>query len=94
MVAVRIRPVAEQLDLLAEKVGLHGRDQEQVRAAIERLVEARIMGLAQLIRSDSEAIRRVVEERSEDQVEALREAVDWRMAAFAERDRREARTGR
>ena len=43
------------------------------------------MGLAQLIRSDSEAIRRVVEERSEDQVEALREAVDWRMAAFAER---------
>jgi hypothetical protein len=85
MVAVRIRPVAEQLDLLAEKVGLHGRDQDQVRAAIERLVEARIMGLAQLIRSDSEAIRRVVEERSEDQVEALREAVDWRMAAFAER---------
>ena len=85
MVAVRIQPVAEQLELLTEKVGLHGRDQDQVRAAIERLVEARIMGLAQLIRSDSEAIRRVVEERSEDQVEALREAVDWRMAAFAER---------
>ncbi len=43
------------------------------------------MGLAQLIRSDSEAIRGVVDERAENQVEALREAVDWRMAAFAER---------
>ena len=85
MVSSEIRPVVEQLELLAEKVGLHGRDQDQVRVALERLVEARIMGLAQLIRSDSEALRGVVTERAENQAEALREAVDWRMAAFAER---------
>ena len=85
MVTSQIRPVAEQLELLAEKVGLHGRDQDQVRAAVERLVEARIRGLAQLIRSDSEALRGVINEQADNQVEALREAVDWRMAAFAER---------
>jgi hypothetical protein len=84
MVASEIRPVAEQLELLSEKVGLHGRDQEQVRSAIERLLDARIMGLAQLIRSDSQALRSVIDERADGQGDALREAVDWRMAAFAE----------
>lgn len=84
-VATEIAPIAQQLELLAEQVGLHGRDQDQVRAAIERLVEARIMGVAQLIRSDSEALRTLVEERTEVQVDTIRETVDWRMAAFAER---------
>jgi hypothetical protein len=85
MVSSEIRPVAEQLELLSERVGLHGRDQDQIRAALERLVDARIRGVAQLIRSDSEALRGLIDDRSEGQVEALREAVDWRMAAFAER---------
>ncbi len=84
-VATEIAPVAEQLELLAEQVGLHGRDQEQVRGAIERLVEARIMGVAQLIRADSEALRQLIEDRTDVQVETIRETVDWRMAAFAER---------
>lgn len=84
-VAIELAPVAEQLEMLAEKVGLHGRDQEQVRAAIERLVEARIRGVAQLIRSDSEALQGLIEERTEVQVDTIRETVDWRMAAFAER---------
>ena len=80
-----LAPVAEQLEMLSEKVGLHGRDQEQVRAAIERLVEARIMGVAQLIRADSEALRSLIEERTEVQADPIRETVDWRLAAFAER---------
>jgi hypothetical protein len=84
-VATEIAPIAQQLELLAEQVGLHGRDQEQVRAAIERLVEARIMGVAQLIRSDSQALQALVEERTEVHVDTIRETVDWRMAAFAER---------
>jgi hypothetical protein len=71
--------------MLAEQVGLHGRDQEQVRTAIERLVEARIMGVAQLIRADSEALHALIEERTEVQVDTVRETVDWRLAAFAER---------
>ena len=84
-VATELAPVAEQLEMLAEQVGLHGRDQEQVRTAIERLVEARIMGVARLIRADSEALQALIEERTEVQVDTIRETVDWRMAAFAER---------
>jgi hypothetical protein len=84
-VATELAPVAEQLEMLAEQVGMHGRDQEQVRGAIERLVEARIIGVAQLIRADSEALRQLIEERTDVQVETIRETVDWRMAAFAER---------
>ena len=38
-VTTELAPVAEQLEMLTERVGMHGRDQEQVRAAIERLVE-------------------------------------------------------
>jgi hypothetical protein len=85
MVASEIRPVAEQLEMLAEKVGLHGRDQEQIRAAIERLVDARIMGLAQLIRSDSEALRGVIDARADGQAEILRETVEERLTPFVER---------
>jgi hypothetical protein len=84
-VATELAPVAEQLEMLTERVGLHGRDQDQVRAAIERLVEARIRGVAELIRSDSERLRQLIEERTDVQAETIRETVDWRMAAFAER---------
>ena len=71
--------------MLAEQVGMHGRDQAQVRSEIERLLEARIMGVAQLVRADSEALRALIEERTDVQVDTIRETVDWRMAAFAER---------
>ncbi|MET0800263.1 MAG: hypothetical protein ABWZ53_03725 [Actinomycetota bacterium] len=84
-VTTELAPVAEQLEMLSEKVGLNGRDQEQVRAAIERLVEARVMGVAQLVRADSEALRSLIEERTDVQAESVRETVDWRLAAFAER---------
>lgn len=84
-VTTELAPVAEQLEMLSEKVGLNGRDQEQVRAAIERLVEARVMGVAELVRADSEALRGLIEERTEVQAETVRETVDWRLAAFAER---------
>ena len=84
-VATELAPVAEQLEMLAEQVGMHGRDQVQVRTQIERLLEARIMGVAQLVRADSEALRALIEERTDVQVDTIRETVDWRMAAFAER---------
>jgi hypothetical protein len=84
-VATELAPVAQQLDMLSEQAGIHARDREQVRAAIERLIEARVMGVAQLVRADSEALRQLIEERTEVQVDSIRETVDWRMAAFAER---------
>ena len=45
--------VMGQLELIKEKVGLHGRDQEQLQAAIERMIDARMRGMAELVRSDS-----------------------------------------
>jgi hypothetical protein len=62
-VAAETEPIQEQLELINERVGLHGRNQDEIRLALERLIEARMRGIAQLIRSDSIAIRRVIEER-------------------------------
>ena len=95
-VTTELAPVAEQLGMLAETVGINGRDQGQVRAAIERLLEARIMGVAQLVRADSEALRGLIEERTGVESETIRETVDWRLAAFAERmdEKLETITGR
>ncbi len=92
-VAGAVRPMEEQLELLTERVGLRGRDQEEIRAAIERLVEARVQGLAQLIRSDSEALHRVIDERSsaqetamlallEERIEALTRVIEAEMGAM------------
>ena len=85
-VATELAPVAEQLEH-ARRAGraCTGATRSRCARAIERLVEARIMGVAQLIRADSEALRQLIEERTEVQVETIRETVDWRMAAFAER---------
>jgi hypothetical protein len=56
--------ITEQVTLVKEKVGLHGREQEQLRTSIERLLDARVRGLAELVRSDSMALQRLIEERS------------------------------
>ena len=52
-----------QLELVQEKVGMHGREQEQLRSRIEALVEARVRGLAELVRSDSHSLHRLIEDR-------------------------------
>ena len=49
--------------MVHEKVGLHGREQEQMRSRVEHLIEARVRGLAELIRSDSNALRDLIESR-------------------------------
>lgn len=55
--------VMGQLELIKEKVGLHGRDQEQIQAGVERMIDVRMRGLAELVRSDSMALQKLVEER-------------------------------
>jgi hypothetical protein len=59
-----IAPVGEQLDMLSERVGIGTRSQQEIRAAIERMVDARMRSLAELIRSDSTALRRLIETRA------------------------------
>lgn len=83
--------LTEQIEMVREKVGMHGREQEQLRASIEHLIDARVRGLAELIRSDSTALRDLIEERALAEATApdgsLDEgtfllAVDERMSAF------------
>jgi hypothetical protein len=76
----RTDAIEQQLDMLTERVGLHGRDQQAVQAAVERLIEARVMGLAQLIRADSQALRGLIEERVTDQQATIQEAIEAGLA--------------
>jgi len=55
--------VMAQLEMIREKVGLHGRDQEQLQAAVERMIDVRMRGLAELVRSDAEALQRLITEQ-------------------------------
>ena len=59
-----IAPVGEQLDMLSERVGIGARSQQEIQAAIERMVDARMRSLAELIRSDSTALRGLIEDRA------------------------------
>jgi len=52
--------LTEQIALVREKVGLHGREQEQLRTSLEHAIDARMRGLAELIRSDSMALRGLI----------------------------------
>ena len=62
-VAAEAAPLQERLEMIDEHVGLHGRAADDVRVRVEHLIEARMRGLAELIRSDSMALRRLIEER-------------------------------
>jgi hypothetical protein len=61
-----LAPVGEQLDMLSERVGISARSQQEIQAALERLVDARMRSLAELIRSDSMALRGLIEGRATD----------------------------
>src|SRR3954453_14006472 len=62
-VGVSSDDVMGQLELIKEKVGLHGRDQEQLQAAVERMIDSRMRGMAELVRSDSRALQKLIEGR-------------------------------
>jgi hypothetical protein len=56
--------IEARLEMLSETVGINGRSQEDIRAGLERMIEARMRGLAELVRSDSTALRGLIEERA------------------------------
>jgi hypothetical protein len=66
-VGEQVAELSGQIDMVREKVGLHGRDQEELRSRMEALIEARVRGLAELIRSDSTAIRDLIASRGIDE---------------------------
>jgi hypothetical protein len=79
-----VQAIGQQLDIVSERVGIHFRDQVAVKAALERFVDARVRGLAELIRSDSQALRRMIDERTAEQDRMLRETVEERMILVGE----------
>ncbi|MGZ8652795.1 MAG: hypothetical protein ACXWX5_11575 [Actinomycetota bacterium] len=81
-IADETRETAEQVQMLAERVGIQGRTSQEHQVAMERLVETRIMGLAQLTRSDSQALRELMERTAAEQVDRLRDTIDERMSAL------------
>jgi len=95
-VGVSSDDVMGQLELIKEKVGLHGRDQEQLQAAVERMIDARMRGLAELVRSDARALQKLIEERQASAIAvgedgqltfdegSITRAIDQRMNALAQ----------
>lgn len=77
-----MREMAGQVQMLSERMGIQGRAANDLRRGMEELVEARTMGLAQLIRSDSQALRGLIETTIETRDARLHEAMDERMAAL------------
>lgn len=76
------REIAEQVQMLGERVGIQGRSSQEHQIAMERLVETRIMGLAQLSRSDSQALRELIDRSAATQEDRLRDTIDDRMSAM------------
>ncbi len=86
-VASQISPVTEQLDLLYERVGILSRVTGSLQAAVDAVghdgapgfaeaLDERTMGLAKLVRSDSQALHGLVQERIAQQEEAFARAFE------------------
>jgi hypothetical protein len=81
-IADETRESAEQVQMLGERIGIQQRTSQEHQIAMERLVETRIMGLAQLTRSDSQALRELMERNADQQVDRLRDTIDERMSSL------------
>ena len=81
-IAEETREAAEQVQMLGERIGIQSRTSQEHQTAMERLVETRIMGLAQLTRSDSQALRELMERNAAEQVDNVRDTIDERMSAL------------
>jgi hypothetical protein len=81
-VAGETTEIAEQIQMLGERVGIQGRTNQEHQVAMEAMLESRVMGLAQLTRSDSEALRELIERGAAAQEERLGEIVNERMSTL------------
>jgi DNA anti-recombination protein RmuC len=73
----RTRAVGEYLHLLNDRVAL---GQRETMADVHRTVDARVMGLARMVRSDAEALRRELVRVAAERDEHLGDALDERLA--------------
>lgn len=77
----RMRAVAEYLHLLNERVDVSSR---QALGEMRRTLEARVMGLAHLVRSDSEALRGELVRTAASLDESTARALDERLATVSD----------
>jgi hypothetical protein len=68
------RAFTEQIELLSERVGIAGRDLQALEQRTQQLIDQRVVGLAQLIRSDSQALSSAIAESRDAQTEAAEKA--------------------
>jgi hypothetical protein len=80
----QVRLIGEQLELIDERVGIKTRDLDGTIHAVEQRFEERVMGLARLIRSDSEAIREELVRVTAEQDEALAGHLDRELGRVSE----------
>ncbi|HEV8565176.1 MAG TPA: hypothetical protein VGR41_09685 [Actinomycetota bacterium] len=74
---------AEQLEMTGEKVGIGQRDEQQLVERLQHSLESRVYGLAQLVRSDSEALKRHIDQTAAAQEERMTAAIDEGLAGLS-----------
>jgi hypothetical protein len=87
IVREEIEAFARQLEQVNERVGLNGRDMSGATDGLRRAMEERVYSLAQLIRSDSQAISGLIERTGEQQEAAIRALIGDGLAGMAAQTR-------
>lgn len=75
---------AEQFGLAGERVGIEQREGAAALARLQHALEARVYGLAQLVRSDSQALKGHIDRTAEAQESRIASLIEEQMAGLAE----------
>ena len=75
------------LDQVYERIGIQGREMATAAEGVRDALEQRVRGLAQLIRSDSQAIQGLIERVATQQETSLRDAIGDGLAGMAAQTR-------
>lgn len=86
-VRTEVASFAGQLDQMYERIGIQGREMSESATAVRDMLEQRVHGLAQLVRSDSQAIQGLIERVATEQETSVREAIGDGLAGMAAQTR-------
>ena len=86
-VRAEIASFAAQLDQMYERIGIQGREMAETADGVRDMLEQRVHGLAQLVRSDSQAIQGLIERVATEQESSVREAIGDGLAGMAAQTR-------
>ncbi len=86
-VQAEIHDFAEQLQLIHERVGMQGRDVESMTEGVKAQLDHAIMGLAQLVRSDSQTLHRALAEATQAREGSFRESLEDGLSGMAAQTR-------